>query len=118
MKALSRFLLAASLLLGANAFADDTKDAADARVAAEHWMKLMDAEEYSAAWNASAEGVRKGMPKFAWSMLNSTLHSPLGTFKSRAYQSSSMQASTTGKPASVTLTYLADYENSHKVQEK
>lgn len=118
MKALPCFLLAASLLIGASAYADDGKDAADARAATEHWMKLMDSEEYSAAWKSSAEGVRKGMPKLAWTMLNSALHSPLGTLKSRTFQTFNTQVGTPGKPTTVTLSYLADYENSHKVREQ
>jgi hypothetical protein len=110
VKKLLSALLAASLLFCTSAFADNV---ADARAAAEKWMKLMDTEEYSAAWNTGAENLRKGMPKMGWNLLSSTIHMPLGALKSRSFKS--VETST---PTSVTLEYLADYENSHKVQEK
>jgi hypothetical protein len=74
-------------------------------------MKLMDAEEYSAAWNASAESVRKEMPKMAWNLLSSAVHLPLGAARGRSYKSASV------KPASITFEYVGDYENNHHVQE-
>lgn len=115
MKALKSVLLAASLLVSSTAFADEVSDA---RVAAERWMKLMDAEEYSAAWNTGAENMRKDMPKLVWNMLSSTVHAPLGQFKSRTFKSADSGTASAGKPASVTLEYVADYQNSHKVSEK
>jgi len=111
MKILLSAMLATSLLASASAFAQSPKDVADARTAAEHWMKLMDTEEFSAAWNASAEGMRKGVPKLAWNMLSSTVRMPLGALKSRSYKSSEI------KPESISFEYLADYESSHNVRE-
>ncbi|MRW83458.1 DUF4019 domain-containing protein [Pseudoduganella sp. FT26W] len=111
MKLLSSIALAASLLVCSSSFAQGAKDVADARAASESWMKLMDAEDYSAAWNKGAEGVRKDMSKLAWNMLASAIHIPLGTFKSRSYQSASI------KPASITFEYISDYQRSHAVRE-
>lgn len=111
-------LLAASLLLTSTAFAQTTKDVADARQATEHWMKLVDAEEYTAAWNSGAENTRKSLPKFAWTMVISGVHLPLGTFKGRSFQSSEVAAPSPDKPAAVTFVYLADYEKAPKVVEK
>ena len=118
MKKLHAAALAAFLMIGSAALAQSPKEVADARVAAERWMKLMDSEEYSAAWNSGSEGMRKGMPKFGWNLLASTVHMPLGTFKARTFKSSEVNAATSDKPASVTLTYIGDYENSHNVLEK
>lgn len=81
-------------------------------------MKLIDSEEYSAAWNTGSESMRKGMPKLAWNLLVNTVHLPLGTLKSRTFQSSEANPATSDKPASITLTFVGDYENSHAVQEK
>lgn len=81
-------------------------------------MKLMDTEEYSAAWNTGSESMRKGLPKLGWNLLASTVHMPLGAFKGRAFKSSDVNAASSDKPESVTLTYIGDYENSHNVLEK
>lgn len=118
MKKLHVAALASLLLLTSAAFAQSTKETAEARVAAERWMKLMDSEEYSAAWNSGAANMRKDMPKFAWNMLASTIHLPLGAARSRTFKSSEAIAATADKPASITLTYIGDYENSHSVLEK
>jgi len=112
MKKLSVAALTAVLLISSNPFAQSPKETADARVAAERWMKLMDTEEYSAAWNTGATNMRKDMPKFAWNMLATTIHAPLGDFKSRTFKSSDANTGT------VTLTYVSDYQNSHNVLEK
>lgn len=118
MKKLHSAVLIAALLVGSTAFAQSPKDVADARVAAERWMKLMDTEEYSAAWNSGSEGMRKGLPKLGWNLLASTVHMPLGALKGRTFKSSDVNAATSDKPESVTFTYIGDYENSHNVLEK
>lgn len=111
-------LLAASLLFGTSAFAQGAKDVGEARQATERWIKLIDAEEYAAAWNTSAESTRKSLPKMAWTMVAGGVHLPLGSLKARTLQSSELAAATADKPESVTFVYLADYENAHKVTEK
>ncbi len=118
MKKLHAAALASLLVFAATAFAQSPQETADARVAAERWMKLMDTEEYSAAWNTGAANMRKDMPKFAWNMIASTVRLPLGAVKSRTYKSSDGIAATSGKPASITLTFIGDYEKSHNVLEK
>lgn len=118
MKKMYSAALLAALLIGSSAFAQNPKEVADARVAAERWMKLMDTEEYSAAWNSGSEGMRKGLPKVGWNLLASTVHMPLGAFKGRTFKSSEVSPATPDKPESVALTYIGDYENSHNVLEK
>ncbi|WP_170298972.1 DUF4019 domain-containing protein [Massilia eburnea] len=118
MKKLHASALAALLLITTTAFAQSPKETADARVAAERWMKLMDTEEYSAAWNTGAASMRKDMPKLAWNLLANTVHLPLGAAKSRTFKSSDAIAATAQKPASITLTYVGEYEKSHNVLEK
>ncbi len=118
MKRLQSVALAFLLTVSGCAFAQPNKDANDARLAAERWMKLVDTEEYSAAWNTGSESMRKGMPKLAWNLLVSTVHLPLGTLKSRTFQSADANPATGDKPATITLTFTGDYENSHNVQEK
>jgi hypothetical protein len=111
MKKMSSLVLAAMLLASGGVFAQGAKEVSDARAATEHFMKLMDAEEYSAAWNSGAESVRKDMPKLAWNLLATTVHLPLGTLKGRSYRSATV------KPATITFEYVADYDNNHNVRE-
>jgi hypothetical protein len=118
MNKLHATALASLLIFATSAFAQSAKETADARVAAERWMKLMDAEEYSAAWNTGAANMRKDMPKFAWNMLANTVHLPLGAAKRHTFTSSDATAATAEKPASITLTYIGEYEKSHNVLEK
>lgn len=110
MKKLISCLLVA-LLASGGAFAQGAREVSDARAATESFMKLMDAEEYSAAWNASAESVRKETSKMAWNLLSSAVHLPLGTAKGHSYKSASV------KPGTITFEYIGDYANSHNVQE-
>lgn len=118
MKKLHATALASLLFISSSVLAQSPAEAADARVAAERWMKLMDTEEYSAAWNSGSESMRKGLPKVGWSLLASTVHMPLGAFKGRTFKSYDVNDATSDKPASVTLTYISDFENSHNVLEK
>ncbi|NYE63662.1 hypothetical protein FHW58_004893 [Duganella sp. 1224] len=110
MKKLIPFALAA-LLASGSAVAQGAKEVSDARAATENFMKLMDAEEYSAAWNASADSVRKETSKMAWNLLSSAVHLPLGAARGHSYKSASV------KPGTITFEYVGDYENSHNVQE-
>jgi hypothetical protein len=117
VKILSSILLAASLLAGSSAFAQGAKEVADARAASEHWMQLMDSEEYSAAWNSSSEGIRKEMPNMAWNLLASATHLPLGTLKSRRFKMAGVKQVAPGKGETITFEYEADYEKNHHVRE-
>ena len=114
MKRLSVLLAAASLAICFNVSAQNTPDTTAARKAADQWIKLIDAEEYSAAWNSSSAGMRKGMSKIAWNMLASTVHMPLGALKSRSFKSAEVKPD---KPDSVSLEYVANYENNANVRE-
>jgi len=117
MKILSSLFLAASVLACSPAFAQQG-DIADARAATERWFKLMDAEDYSAAWKTSATGVHE-LPQFAWTTLMGAVHSPLGAFKSRKFKGATVNRSSPEKPGavSITLAYESRYEKSPHVDE-
>jgi hypothetical protein len=117
MKLLTSTILAVSLLSSSIAFAQGDKDVAAARVATDHWMKLMDTEEYAAAWNNSSEGLRKEMSKFTWSMVGSATHLALGDFKSRAFKAAKVKPASAGKPASVSFEYVSSYTKKPTVYE-
>jgi hypothetical protein len=118
MKKLSSLLLAALVLAGSPAFAQQG-DIAEARAATEHWLKLMDAEEYAAAWKSTSNGVHDGMPKFAWTTLASATHIPLGAIKSRKFKGATVDKPSADKPGleSITFVYVSQYEKSANVSE-
>lgn len=119
MKLLRSLTLAATLLACASAHAQEPSNIAAARSATEQWLKLVDKEEYAAAWNVSSAGVRTDMPKFAWTMLMSATHAPLGEFKSRSFKSSNIKKPDAGKPGdeSISLEYESRYESNPAVRE-
>jgi hypothetical protein len=106
-------MLIAVLLASSAACAQSAADIAEAKAAAEKWLKLVDAEEYSLAYNSSSAGVRDGMPKFAWTTLISATHLPLGNIKSRTLKQ------TTPKPggSSISFEYESRFEKNAKVSE-
>lgn len=117
MKLLTSAILAVSLLSASMAFAQGDKDLADARVATERWMKLMDTEEYEAAWNNSSEGLRKEMSKFTWSIVGTGKHLAVGDFKSRAFKAANVKYASAGKPESVSFEYVSSYTKKPAVYE-
>lgn len=91
MKTILATLFAVSLL-AAPAQAQDTKALAAAQRSAQQWLKLVDKEDYSAAWDASAIDVRANTSKMAWNMLLSASHLPLGQFRARQLKAVSPEA--------------------------
>lgn len=63
--------------------AQETKETVAARAAAEKWLKLVDAGDYSNAWNSSSEEVRAGTSGFFWTTVVSASRLPLGEARSR-----------------------------------
>jgi Ni/Co efflux regulator RcnB len=117
MKLLTSTILAVSLLASSMAFAQNDKEVAEARVATERWMKLMDTEEYAAAWNNSSAGLRKDMSKFTWSMVGNAAHLALGEFKARTLTAAKVKHASAGKPESVSFEYVSNYSKNPKVYE-
>ncbi|GAB3388278.1 DUF4019 domain-containing protein [Massilia agri] len=89
MKTIVSAVLTASLLLGATAMAQDTKDTAAARAAAESWLKLVDNGDTGAAWRASSANVRKDTNQFFWGSIINVSRATLGDLKSRKLKGSS-----------------------------
>lgn len=113
MKTMIAALLAACCLSSAPAFAQEGRVIAAAHGAAQQWLKLMDAEDYSAAYEASANEVRAKTPKFAWNMLLSAVHLPLGQFRSRKLVTTAPEAG--GKR--VKFEFDSEFEKARQVRE-
>ena len=89
LKTIVSAVLTASLLLGASAMAQDAKDTAAARTAAESWLKLVDNGDTGAAWRASSANVRKDTSQFFWGSIINVSRAALGELKSRKLKATS-----------------------------
>jgi len=81
-------VLTASLLFSAGALAQDPKETAAARGAAESWLKLVDSGDTGAAWRASSANVRKDTNQFFWGSIINVSRVTLGDLKSRKLKAS------------------------------
>lgn len=113
MKTMIAALLAACCLSATPAFAQDSRAISAAHGATQQWLKLVDAEDYSAAYDASAHDVRTKTPKFAWNMLLGAVHLPLGQFRARKLKTTAPEAG--GKR--ITFEFDSEFEKSKKVRE-
>jgi len=114
MKTILAAVLALACLCAQPVFAADSKTLATAERSAQQWLKLVDAEDYSGAWNASAQDVRANTSKLAWNMLLSASHLPLGQFRARRLKSVAPEAG--GKQ--VRFEFDSEFERDKKVVER
>jgi hypothetical protein len=112
LKTIVSAVLTASLLLSANAFAQDGKDTTAARGAAESWLKLVDQGDTGAAWRASSANVRKETNQFFWGTVINVSRATLGELKSRKLTGSSEK----GKDQ-IAFEYDSRFEKDAKVKE-
>ncbi|MGX9713211.1 DUF4019 domain-containing protein [Janthinobacterium lividum] len=119
MKILAPVCLAVTLLTSLPAMAQEAQEVAAAKIAAESWLKRMDAGDETGTWDASAASLRSEMSKSSWKMVITAVHWPLGEFKSRKLKSAALQKATAGKPGpdKVVIDYVSQYENKANVQE-
>ncbi|WP_290606944.1 DUF4019 domain-containing protein [Janthinobacterium sp.] len=119
MKLLTSLFLAAAIVGAQPAMAQETKEVAAARLAAESWLKRMDAGDTAATWDSSAASLRSEMSKSSWKMVVTAVHWPLGEFKSRKLKSAALQKAPAGKPGQdkVVIDYVSQFENKANVQE-
>lgn len=106
--------LLAACLGAAPAQAQDSKALAAAQRSAQQWLKLVDAADYSAAWNASASEVRANTSRMAWNMLLSASHLPLGQFRARQLRNVAPQPG--GKQ--VRFEFASEFERDKQVVER
>ena len=106
-------MFALSLLSGSAAMAQESKEAAPARAAAEKWLKLVDAGDYAGAWNSSSADVRANTSKFFWTTLVGGVRMPLGDAQARSLKAARAQA----EGSTVTLEYASRFENDKKASE-
>lgn len=73
--------LVASIAVGGALAANSPEDSAQA--AAESWLRLVDAGDYSASWAHAAAALKGAVPQAEWSRAAGALRAPLGKVVSR-----------------------------------
>lgn len=114
MKTILATVLAAASLCAGPVLAQDSKALVSAQRSAQQWLKLVDAENYSGAWDASATDVRANTPKMAWNMLLGASHLPLGQFRARRLKNAVPE--TGGRQ--VRFEFDSEFERDKKVLER
>jgi len=80
------WLCAFAVLLAGSAWAGD-KPEADAQVAAETWLKLVDQGSYAASWDQAAKLFKGAVTKEQWAQAAAGVRTPLGRALSRRVKS-------------------------------
>jgi hypothetical protein len=112
-----KFMLALvcfTVLAGTAQFArgSDHPEAA-AQSAAETWLALIDAGNYSASWNAASSLFRQHVPQSQWQTSAAGARAPLGALKSRKLQSATYTRTLPGAPDGeyVVVIFASSFEN-------
>src|SRR5687767_10381151 len=81
--------------------------------AAEEWLRLLDAANYNATWDAAGPLFQSQITKPRWSDSAGTARSPLGAVTTRAVRNASYSMSLPGAPDGeyVTITYDTAFAN-------
>jgi hypothetical protein len=99
--------------------AEQAKLEKEAAEAAAKWLKLVDEEEYSRAWEAAAEEFKSKIDRREWVKSIGEVRKPLGKLKTRQDQSQSYDetASEAGRTQAFTIRYQLAFENGKKAAE-
>jgi hypothetical protein len=99
------------------ATAPDARGADHAEAAAESaanaWLALIDAGNYSASWSEASSLFRQHIPQSQWQTMAAGVRVPLGALKSRKLQSATVTHSVPGAPDGeyVVVTFASSFEN-------
>ena len=66
--------------------------------AAQDWLGLIDAGDYSKSWDEAAEYFKNAVPQDKWVEMVKGVRNPLGSLKTRQVKSSQYQTSAPGAP--------------------
>ncbi|MEH6436037.1 DUF4019 domain-containing protein [Massilia sp. DD77] len=115
MKTILSAVLALSVLSSGACAAQEARESATApaAAAAEKWLKLVDAGDYSGAWNSSSGDVRANNSKFFWTTLIGGVRLPLGEARARTLKSAVPKA----EGSRVALEYASQFDKDKQVRE-
>lgn len=88
--------LAAACLLGTAVAADKPEDAA--QLAAESWLKLVDAGDYAGSWDQAAKVFKGAVKQADWVQMAGGVRTPLGKLVSRKLKSREYAEKLPGAP--------------------
>lgn len=112
-------IVAIALTLGLQtSFADSSKVRA-AQEAAEEWLALVDAGDYDASWEQTAQVFKSKVSKDAWRRQITKARGPVGAFKSRELAGSQYATELPGAPDGeyMVMQYVAQFEKKSKAVE-
>ncbi len=100
------------LVTAPHARGSDHPEAA-AESAAQTWLALVDAGNYSASWNAASSLFRQRVPQSQWESAAAGVRVPLGALKKRTLQSAKYTRSVPGAPDGeyVIVKFSSTFEN-------
>ena len=80
--------------------------------AAQSWLKLVDSANYAESWDEAASLFREKVSRTEWKRAISSARSPLGSLKSRQFQSAHYMTSVPGAPDGeyVVIQFRASFE--------
>jgi len=107
------FILAGLILSSGAAMAGDAGKEASAVFAAEKWLALVDAGEYSASWKDAAELFRNAVKPEQWEQAMQAGRKPFGKLISRKVQTKTYKTSLPGAPDGeyVRIQFGTSFEN-------
>lgn len=113
MKRIATVFLAATVIVGAPARAQESENVARAKDAAKAWLALTDAGEYSRSWEQAADLFRAAITKTQWEEAVRAARSPLGSLRARQLKSAVFTRTLPGAPngAYIVIQYETRFEH-------
>ncbi len=120
MKLFKCIFVAAGLLMGGEAMAQETAAVEQAQSAATQWLAQSDAGQYGASWDQAAKVFQAAITKAQWEKAVQTVRAPLGAVKSRKLKSAQYTKSLPGAPDGeyVIVQFDTQFENKASAVEK
>jgi hypothetical protein len=106
-------VVAGAFLLAGSVIADDSAKEAAAVLAAQHWLSMVDGEEYADSWKEAAEYFKGAISQQQWEQSLHGVRKPLGKMISREVRSKTYMTSMPGAPDGeyVVIQFEASFEN-------
>ena len=101
------------LLLAGSVLADDSAKENAAVLAAQHWLSMVDGEEYAHSWDEAAEYFKGAITREQWRQSLQGVRKPLGNVISRELKSKIYTTSLPGAPDGeyVVIQFETSFEN-------
>ncbi len=120
MKHVITFSILVFVLLFSGCKSSSNPEAEQAAIkAAQNWLGLVDAGDYSKSWDEAAAFFKGAVPQDKWVEMAKGVRNPLGAMKTRQVQSSRYQTSVPGAPDGeyVIIQFQTSFENKESAVE-